>query len=82
MALFDVIHGAFPTRDDYQLVMIFNYLDTILLIAIISPALYILIFRSMRILDLKHEVNELLGKSGQPPRYSSAESDEGIHPIV
>jgi len=27
----------------------------------------------MRTLELKHEVNELLGKSGQPPRYPSAE---------
>lgn len=31
--------------------------------------------REMRILDLKHEVNELLGKSSLPPRYHSAESD-------
>lgn len=29
--------------------------------------------REGRILDLKHEVNELLGQSGQPPRYPSAE---------
>ena len=36
--------------------------------------------REMRILDLKHEVNELLGKSGQPPRYPSAESDDRTHP--
>lgn len=48
MALFDVIRGAFPTRDDYQWVMIFNYLDPILLIAIVAPTLYILIFRPMR----------------------------------
>ena len=48
MALFDVIHGALPTRDDYQWVMIFNYLDPILLIAIVAPTLYILIFRPMR----------------------------------
>ncbi|HEY5580529.1 MAG TPA: hypothetical protein VIK56_05100, partial [Rhodoferax sp.] len=31
--------------------------------------------REMRILDLKHEVNELLGQTGQPPRYPSAEAD-------
>lgn len=29
--------------------------------------------REGRILELKHEVNELLAQSGQPPRYSSAE---------
>src|SRR3989338_117818 len=48
MALFDVIHGALPTSDDYQWVMIFNYLDPILLIAIVAPILYILIFQPMR----------------------------------
>ncbi len=30
--------------------------------------------REQRILELKHEVNELLGSSRQPPRYASAES--------
>jgi len=32
--------------------------------------------RESRILDLKHEVNELLGQAGQPPRYPSAESED------
>jgi len=32
--------------------------------------------RETRILDLKHEVNELLGKSGLPARYPSAESQD------
>lgn len=32
--------------------------------------------REWRILDLKHEINELLGQAGQPPRYPSAESDD------
>jgi PAS domain S-box-containing protein len=30
--------------------------------------------REMRILDLKRELNELLGQAGQPPRYPSAET--------
>ncbi len=30
--------------------------------------------RELRILDLKHEINELLGQAGQPSRYPSAES--------
>ena len=33
----------------------------------------------VRILDLKHEVNELLAQAGKPPRYPSAEI-EGIPP--
>jgi transcriptional regulator with PAS, ATPase and Fis domain len=31
--------------------------------------------REKHILTLKHEVNELLGLSGEPPRYPSAESE-------
>lgn len=31
---------------------------------------------------LKYEVNELLGKSGLPPRYPSAEPDDRKHPDV
>jgi hypothetical protein len=31
--------------------------------------------REGRILDLKHEVNEMLAKAGQPPRYPSAEEN-------
>jgi len=30
--------------------------------------------REGRILELKHEINELLGQTGQPPRYPSAET--------
>lgn len=32
--------------------------------------------REIRILDIKHEVNELLVQAGQPPRYPSVESDD------
>lgn len=38
----------------------------------------ILLDREMRILEVKHEVNELLSQLGQPPRYLSAESDGTI----
>jgi hypothetical protein len=48
MALFEVIHGAFPAKDNYQLVMVFNYLDPIILTVIVSPFLYILICRPVR----------------------------------
>jgi PAS domain S-box-containing protein len=34
--------------------------------------------REERILDLKHEVNDLLGKTGKHPRYPSAESQDPI----
>lgn len=34
--------------------------------------------REMRIIEVKHEVNELLAQLGQPPRYPSAESDGAI----
>lgn len=32
--------------------------------------------RETRVLDLKHEVNQLLGSAGEPPRYPSAEAPE------
>ena len=47
MALFAVLHGALPTGDDYRLVVVFNYLDPIVLIAIASLPLHVLIFRPM-----------------------------------
>lgn len=61
MVLFDVIHGAFPARDGYQLVVIFNYLDPIILTAIAAPTLYILIFRPMRNqqAELERQLDEL-----------------------
>ena len=79
MALFDVIHGVSPTRDDYQLVMIFNYLDPILLIAIVSPALYILIFRPMR--DQQDELEVARRKIEQAHREWMAALDVVDDPI-
>ncbi len=38
--------------------------------------------REGRILNLKHEVNELLGQAGQQPRYPSAELVDEGHPDV
>ncbi len=61
MALFEAIHGTFFTKDNYQLVVVFNYLDPIMLIAIVSPALYICIFRPMRTqqAELERQLDEL-----------------------
>lgn len=61
MALFEIIHANFPIRDDYQLVVVFNYLDPIMLVAIASPALYICIFRPMRTqqAELERQLDEL-----------------------
>jgi len=61
MALFAVIEGAFPGGDNEQLEEVFNYLDPAILIAIASPALYILIFRPMRTqqVELERQLDEL-----------------------
>jgi len=61
MVLFEVIHGNWFTKDDSQLVVVFNYLDPIMLIAIASPALYTLIFRPMRNqqAELERQLDEL-----------------------
>lgn len=62
MALFEIIYRTFPTKDNSQLVVvIFNYLDPIMLIAIASPALYICIFRPMRNqqAELEQQLDEL-----------------------
>jgi PAS domain S-box-containing protein len=37
--------------------------------------------REGRILDLKREVNELLGKASQPPRYPSAQNPKGLQDL-
>ncbi|MDE2309321.1 MAG: hypothetical protein KGL01_00665 [Betaproteobacteria bacterium] len=61
MALFDVIHGAFSTKDDYRLVMVFNYLDPILLVLLVSPALLFLIFKPIRTqqAELERQLDDL-----------------------
>ena len=61
MALFEAIRGVFPTENDDRWWGVFNYLDPILLIAITTPALYILIFRPMREqrADLERQLDEL-----------------------
>jgi hypothetical protein len=61
MALFEAIRGAIFTKDVYQLTMIFNYLDPVMLTVIVSPALYILIFRPMnnQQVELERQLDEL-----------------------
>jgi diguanylate cyclase (GGDEF)-like protein len=72
MALFEFIHGNYPTKNDYPSVAVFNYLDPIVLIAIASPVLYILIFRPMRNqqVELERQTEQFLSALNLRRRYA------------